>query len=132
MIKRIALSLGIIQSFVAIMAIPAGLSFILQPDGSGIGIPVDALSGTPFSNYLIPGIILLAFNGILSAIGATMSFIKHRYAGILGLGLGIFLVVWICFQVYFIGLIHFLQPFFFIIGAVEVFLSDRLMNKMKV
>lgn len=47
--------LGIIQAFVAIGAIPAGYSMIVEPNGSGLGMTTEILAGSPFTNFFIPG-----------------------------------------------------------------------------
>lgn len=47
-------------------AVISGLLFIKAPDGSLMRISTAVLAFSPFDNFLIPGIILLIFNGILS------------------------------------------------------------------
>ena len=44
-----------------------GLSLALQPDGSIMQMPLSYLDGSPFSDYLIPGLILLLVLGVLPA-----------------------------------------------------------------
>lgn len=124
--KKLAVVLGILQCFVAVMAVPAGLSLILEPDGSGIGLPTEILQTSPFRDYLIPGLFLFVFNGIFQVIGAVASFRKSKHTGMLGLGLGIILLLWIVIQVYFTGLVHFLQPLFFMVAIIEIMLGSRL------
>ena len=117
--------LGIIQAFIAIGAVPAGLSMIFDPSGNGIGMTTEILAESPFNDFFIPGIFLFAVNGLFNILGAFLSFSKNKYAGEIGLGLGVLLVIWICIQVYITGLIHFLQPLFFVIGVIEIILSYR-------
>jgi len=131
MIKKIAVSLGIVQVFIAVGAIPAGLSMIFQPDGSGIGISTDILLDSPFSDFLVPGLFLLLVNGLCNAIGAFFSFRRNNYAGLIGLSLGIIMILWICTQVYLVGLIHFLQPLFFVVGLGELILGYFFNTKIK-
>ncbi|KAA6346356.1 hypothetical protein EZS27_006124 [termite gut metagenome] len=121
--KRKGILLGTIQTIVAVGGITAGLSMIFQPDGQGIGISTDILLGSPFKDFLIPGLFLFFINGLFQGFGAILSFRRHRYTKTLGLTLGIILVLWICVQVYFISLTHFLQPTFFFIGIIEIVLS---------
>ena len=121
--------LAIIQCLVGIMAIPAGFSFILQPDGTGLGMSTGVLEGSPFSDFLIPGIFLVFFNGVFHIIGSVLTYKGVKISSIVGLGLGIYLALWICIQVYFIGLSHFLQPLFLFVALMEIFLSYQIMRK---
>lgn len=123
--KKIANFLGSLQLFVGIGAIPAGLSMILEPSGNGVGISTEILINTPFNTFLIPGLFLFVVNGLCNISGSVLSFMKNNYLGGFGMILGSFLVLWIVVQVYLIGLIHFLQPLFFIIGIVEILLGYR-------
>ncbi len=129
--KILSIILGIIQLFVAIGAIPAGLSMICTPDGSGLGMSVELLQKAPFHDFLIPGLFLFIFNGIFNLASALLAFFRSRYTGMLGLCLGLILIVWICIQTYLIGLISFMQPMFFFIGLLEVVLAILLIKQNK-
>jgi hypothetical protein len=52
----------------AFNAFYGGGAMILSPDGSMIGMEIGWIEGTPFKSYLIPGIMLLLFMGIVPAI----------------------------------------------------------------
>jgi len=130
--KHASLILGLIQFFVAIGAVPAGYSMIVEPSGSDLGMTTAILEGSPFSSFLIPGIFLFTVNGIFNIIAAVLSFRKYRYAGLAGLFLGFALLIWISVQVYSVGLNHFLQPSYFIIGLFEIFISIILIRKNKI
>jgi hypothetical protein len=54
--------------FQAISAIGGGLCLVISPSGSLFQMPVQNLKNTPFRDFLIPGIILLVFLGIIPAI----------------------------------------------------------------
>jgi hypothetical protein len=49
----------------ALGGIAGGASLSIRPDGSIMKMPLSYLSGSPFSDYLIPGICLLLILGIL-------------------------------------------------------------------
>lgn len=49
---------------------------IRDPSGKSIGIPLELLEGTPFDDYLIPGIILFAANGVLSILVVFLTVTK--------------------------------------------------------
>ncbi len=115
--------LGIIQAFVALGAIPAGLSVIVDPSGSGLGAPLELLQYSPFQSFLIPGLFLFIGNGVLNVIGAWSSFTKKPYAAKLGFWLGLFLIAWIVIQVYFIRSIHYIHLMYLGIGIVETIVA---------
>jgi hypothetical protein len=48
----------------AVNAFYGGISLMLAPDGSLLGMQTGWLDKTPFKSYLIPGILLTIFNGI--------------------------------------------------------------------
>lgn len=52
--------------FLGIGAIAGGLMLILDPTGKRMGMPLSFLQHSPFHSFLIPGIILLVSNGLLS------------------------------------------------------------------
>jgi len=115
--------LGGLQVFIGTGDVPAGLIFILDPSGGGLGFSPELLEGTFLRNYLIPGLVLLGVNGLGSLLGGALSFRRHRYTGAVGIVLGALLIAWIVTQVAMIGLVHWLQPLYFGLGVVEVILA---------
>jgi len=130
--KKAHIILGIIQSFVAIGALPAGLSMILHHDGSQLGMSIEFLQDSPFKDFFIPGLFLFIFNGIFHLVAAIFSFFKSKYAGTLGVLLGAILALWIVLQVCFISLISFMQPLFFFIGLIEIIISLRIIKQKNI
>lgn len=124
--------LAILQIFIAIMAIPAGLSMILTPDGSDIGIPLGILVDSPFKDFLIPGLFLCFVLGLLNIIGVVLTFRRSNYASRLAIILGLTMIIWILIQVYFIRWISFLQPLFLVIGIAEMVLGKKLLKLMQI
>lgn len=123
------IALGCILLFVALGALPVGYLFIVHPDGSAVGMNIEMLDNSPFSDFLIPGIALFVFNGLFHLINAFFCFLKLRYAPYIGVILGIGLLIWIVVQVYSIGLDSYLQPVFFSIGMMELILSLFIIKK---
>jgi hypothetical protein len=120
--------LGILQLLVGIGAVPAGLGLVMDPSGASLRFRLEWLEGTPFSNFLIPGLILMIVNGFGSLAGSVASLRGWRRAGEVGLALGIFLTLWIILQVYWIGLGSWLQPTYFVIGLLECGLSVKVLS----
>lgn len=69
-----------LHAFVGIGAIGGGMMAILNPRGPG-GMPVDALKNSPFSNFLIPGIILFTVIGLGNIFGAGSILFRSKYRG---------------------------------------------------
>jgi hypothetical protein len=120
--------LGILQLLVGIGAVPAGLGLVMDPSGASLRFRLEWLEGTPFSTFLIPGLILMIVNGFGSLAGSVASLRGWRRAGEVGLALGIFLTLWIILQVYWIGLGSWLQPTYFVIGLLECGLSVKVLS----
>ena len=81
------------------------------------------LDGSPFQDFLIPGIILFTVNGIGNLSAGILSFRRHRLAGWTGIFFGFALMIWIFIQVNMIGGGNWLQYLYFGLGLVEVILG---------
>lgn len=123
MIKMLFFSQGIIQLFVAVGALVAGAMFILEPSGRLLQAPLAMLKGTPFSNYLLPGIILFCVNGLGQAAAGILTLRRDARAGIIGGVFGLGLTIWLFVQVTLIGGGYLIQNVFFAIGIVETTLA---------
>ena len=64
----------IILVFLALGAIFGGYALISDPSGANFEWTTDLLNNTPFSNFLIPGIILAVVNGLLSIFHCISTF----------------------------------------------------------
>ncbi|TET46669.1 hypothetical protein E3J62_03450 [candidate division TA06 bacterium] len=114
---------GILQVLIGLGVVGGGIGLVSNPSGANLGFRVEWLAGSPFSNYLIPGIALLAVNGLGSLAGSMVSFAGKRFAGETAAALGLFMMAWIAVQMYWIGLSSWLQPLFFGLGLLEVVLG---------
>ena len=115
--------LGYLQLFIGMGAVAGALPMILTPLGSGDGLSIEVLQNTPFTNYLIPGIILFSINGIGSLVASYFSLKLLKPAGILGMIFGIALIIWIIVQVYLLGFVSWLQPLYLALGTLELILG---------
>ncbi|MDB4584100.1 hypothetical protein N9164_13170 [Draconibacterium sp.] len=112
--------LGTLQAFIGLGALGGGYGLVRDPSGSALGLPTSFLEGSPFPDFLIPGIFLLVVNGIGSMIGAGISFTRRRYAQEIAIVLGAILIAWIVIQVIIISSFHWLHVLYFILGVVEL------------
>ena len=115
--KRIFRLLFILHAFVGLGAIGGGIMAILNPQGPG-GMPTDALKNSPFSNFLIPGIILFIVIGLGNVFSAIMILLKSKFQGYISSVFSWALVIWIIIQCIMLGAIVYLHIIFFIIGFV--------------
>jgi len=129
--KRLLNALGILEIFIALGALPAGYLFIAAPDGSRMGMTTEALAGSPFTSFLIPGLALFIFNGLFNVVNGILCFRRYPHAPWIGLMLGGGMLIWILVQVMVIGLNHFLQPAYFVFGLAEIIISILLIRKLK-
>ena len=119
----IAWVLIILQFLLGLGAAISGGFLILAPDGHIMGMPLDILKNTPFSTFLLPGILLFTFVGIYPLAVAYSLFarpswswpdsinpFKNMYwAWAASLAAGIILIIWICVQMIMLGTVHFLH-----------------------
>ncbi|MHC4520685.1 MAG: hypothetical protein ACYTAS_19005, partial [Planctomycetota bacterium] len=110
-----AFALAAFQIFIGIGGVGGGVGLISAPSGANLGMSSEVLGASPFSDFLIPGIVLLGVNGLGSIAGGVLSCRRHRHAGLVGVALGAFLILWIIAQVWWIGLVHWLQPAYFVL-----------------
>jgi len=129
--KVLVTGLGVLQAFIGLGAVGGGLALVLEPSGSYLGIPLELLKSSPFSTYLVPGIVLLMVNGVGSLVGAAASFTRHRYAGETAMALGVFLVAWITLQVYWIASFHWLHALYLGLGILEFVLGWLLREALR-
>jgi hypothetical protein len=123
--------LGVLQVFIGLGAVAGGLALVLEPSGAKLRIPLEMLENSPFSTYLVPGVVLTMVNGFGSLVGAAASFMRHRYAGETAVALGVFLVVWIVLQVYWFAGVHWLHALYFGLGMLEFGLGLRFRSILR-
>ena len=118
--RKVYIGLGSLQAFIGLGALAGGFGLVKDPSGSALGVPLSLLEGSPFPDFLIPGIFLLAVNGVGSMIGAVLSFTRRRYAQEIAIVLGAILVAWIVIQVVIIRSFSWMHILYFILGVVEL------------
>jgi len=114
----------ILQVLLGVGALAGGGVFLLAPDGHLIHMPVSILKSSPFSDFLIPGMILFAFVGIFP-MAVAYSLLKRptwRWPNIINpfkqthwswassLAAGVIVIIWIIVEIQFIpvGFLHIL------------------------
>jgi hypothetical protein len=89
----------ILLFFTSISALGGGIALIISPTGEAIEMPLSILEHSPFKSFLIPGIILIVMNGLLSVLFAVYVIRKSGISGWLVLVQGSILIGWIMTQI---------------------------------
>ena len=85
--------------FLGLSALPAALFMIVDPSGMRMGLPLELLDQTPFHNFLVPGILLGFFNGILGLLFAIQVIKRHRLQAWMVMFQGGVLMTWLTAEV---------------------------------
>lgn len=85
--------------FNGIGALYGSFKFITDPSGASLRMTLSLLEHSPFTNYLIPGIILLIANGILSFVVISLILFKTNFYPLAIIAEGCILFGWITIQV---------------------------------
>jgi len=123
--KLMVYFLGVIQAFIGITALAGGLRLVSNPNGLP-DFPIEWLINSPFSNYIFPGLVLLIVIGVGYVVSSTVTLLRKRYSGSMTALLGICLILYITIEVWFVGLRNFLQPLYFMLGAIVLILGLKL------
>ena len=124
LIYKIALVLLLINGFSACFG---GISLILDPSGEFLGLSLHKLVFLPFKSYLVPGILLLIFNGISSLYIAFLMMRKVKYHSIFVVLQGIILIVWIITESF--ALPNDLLQYPYVIIGIALILTGFIMYK---
>ncbi len=129
-IKIFTVLLIIIEFFNGLSGLAGGYGLIADPSAASLGMELSWLEGTPFNDYLIPGIVLLTFNGLGNTIAAILSLRKNKYMNEVAVFFGFGMMIWIASQVLWIGHKSFLQPLYFTTGLAQALLGLIMWKKM--
>ena len=112
--------------FVGIGAMAGGLAAITNPQ-EPMGISTATLKNSPFSNFLIPGILLFCVIGLGNLLSAFFFRYKSKYQGYVSSVFSWALVIWIVVQCIMLGAVNILHIIFFTIGLIQAGLSAKLL-----
>ena len=84
--------LATVAATVAVGAMFGGYG--LLTDAEGLGAKSEWLDGSPFPDYRIPGIILLAVIGGGMMLTALFALCRSRFTGVAALAMGVVLLIW--------------------------------------
>ena len=97
MFRIIASVLLVIVGFAALYG---GFMFMIDPSGYQLGISRDLLVGTPFDNYMVPGIILFVVVGLFSLVSGVLTILRNPVFPWLLMIAGLILMGWLTVQLF--------------------------------
>lgn len=115
-------TLGILLAFVALNAFGGGYYGL----AGAIGVPREWLASSPFSDYLIPSLILMFVVGGTFLGAAFAVFARLPSARRLSVAAGVVVILWIAAQLAIIGPVSWLQPVMVLVGALVLILAREL------
>jgi hypothetical protein len=125
--NKIYNSLLALHIFVGLGAVWGGLAGVINP-WKPLGMPVEALQYSPFSNFMIPAIILLVVIGLGNILGAYMFRFKSRFQGYISGVCGLALIIFIVVQCIMLHAVVFLHVLFFTIGLIQFALAIIILS----
>jgi peptidoglycan/LPS O-acetylase OafA/YrhL len=121
----VRVALLVLEVFVGLGAVAGGVGVATN----AIGLPDDLLRGSPFGSYLIPGLVLLFVVGGSQLVAAAAVSRRHESGAPASALAGLLLVGWMVVQVAIIGLGHWIQAFYLVLGMLIVVLAARLRRR---
>jgi len=115
--------------FVAFSAIPAGLAFVLKPDGSLLQMNAGIYKIPLFKDFLLPGFVLAFVIGGGQLLTALLFMRKSQKRLWFAFISGVILIIWIIVQLLLIGFNSWLQPFIFALGLTEILITLTLLKQ---
>jgi len=132
--KKTPVSVWILSILLALQSIGAlfgGLALVISPSGELMQMPSSMLEGSPFPDFLIPGLVLLIVLGIFPGILSVAVIRRPQWRAFESLNLyrgihwswchslyiGIMLVVWILLEIVWVGY-DILQTIYGLLGVV--------------
>ncbi|NLF42142.1 MAG: hypothetical protein GX587_05550 [Bacteroidales bacterium] len=124
--KVISSLLLIMLLFISIGAFYGGISFLIAPDGHLMGLSMDAFKIKLFPDFLIPGIMLIIFFGLIPLYICLLIIKKHMYSARYSRYLAYMLLIWLGVQMVTLMDIAGLHIAFLLLSACIIFLSYKL------
>ena len=124
-------------AFLGLGGIGGGGVFIISPSGELMGMPLSILKNSPFTNFLLPGIILFSVLGLVpimlviallkkpeSKLAERINFFKDmHWSWSFTIYIAFILIFWIQIQMVFLSSVHWLHTFYMFFAVVIIFVS---------
>jgi peptidoglycan/LPS O-acetylase OafA/YrhL len=119
--------LGALLAFGALNAFAGGYYGL----SGAAGVPREWLADSPFTDYMVPSLVLFIVVGGALALAAIMVFRRHRLARPAAFAAAAVLLGWIVVQVAIIGSVSWMQPTTFVAGILMLVLARLLPSSIE-
>jgi hypothetical protein len=82
----------------AVGGIAGGVALVAAPDGSVLKMSTSLLDGSPFPDYLVPGLVLLLVLGVLPLAAAVLLMVRPAIGWYAAFVVGCGLVIWLAVE----------------------------------
>ncbi len=118
---------------ISLNALAAGYSFMVEPSGAGLRIPLSYLQYSPFRTYFIPGLVLFTTIGLFGMLTAVLAIRKFNFYLQLVLVQGCILMGWIVIQMWLVRDVAWLHVVCGLSGLAWIMIDTKLlMAKRKI
>ncbi len=107
------------EGMVAVLAVAGGILLIIRPDGSLLDANLNALAGSPFHDWRVPGVLLTTLVGGGFTIAALAEWAGRAIAPVVSIAAGLGLVAFEFFEFYWFG-VQGLELLFALVGVAIV------------
>ena len=121
--------LFLLVTFIAITSTLSGLLMINNPGGEILNLPTTILNGTPFKNFLVPGILLTAIVGSVNLLAIFYSIQRQPKLYDWSMAGGVVITGWIIVQMLLIQAVHWLNFLYLGIGILIILIAYQLKGK---
>jgi hypothetical protein len=112
-----------VLGIVAVTAILGGTALVVGTLApalyGGAGLPLDYLDGSPFTSFLVPGILLAALLGGVHLVAFVLLKTRNRWGMFAAAAAGFAMLIWIFVQMTIIPFSP-LQALYFVVGLLEL------------
>lgn len=119
----------ILVAFLALSTVVAALLLMSVPDGSLLSLTTDILKGSVFKDFVLPGLLLMIFVGVINLLALFYNLINHKLKYNLSIAGGAMILVWMVIQYSIIKQAFWLDLVFVLVGLSVIFISLQLKGK---
>lgn len=120
-----------LEIFVGLGAWIGGFALVALPTGAILHLPMDFLQGTPFHDYLVPGVILFFVVGCSNVVAAWLLLRRRPSAALAGIIAGCIQIGWMIGEIALIGYRGSVQGAYLLLGVLTLILALLLWRRQR-